>query len=142
MADTGTELSAGVIPTLFEPFRRAGPARPVTATGAGLGLTIVRSICVAHGGSVDAEPRAGGGLIVRVELPPAPPGFHAPAAPSADMAHTSLNSPPPLHPAPAGREHGTPSDGGRDVGGSSAVGTARSNRCRSHPATPASPVRA
>ncbi|MFF7249254.1 sensor histidine kinase [Embleya sp. NPDC008237] len=90
VGNTGAELTADVIPTLFEPFRRAGPARLVTAKGAGLGLSIVRSICVAHGGSVDAEPRPGGGLVVRVELPPVPSGLHTRAAAS------------PLH-VPAGR---------------------------------------
>jgi signal transduction histidine kinase len=32
-------------------------------------LSIVRSIVTAHGGTVRAEPRDGGGLVVRVTLP-------------------------------------------------------------------------
>jgi two-component system sensor histidine kinase VanS len=32
-------------------------------------MTIVQSVVKAHGGTVDVEPRAGGGLDVVVELP-------------------------------------------------------------------------
>ncbi|MFD3522554.1 sensor histidine kinase [Streptomyces sp. NPDC058653] len=57
------------IPALFEPFRR-GEGRDRMGPGAGLGLSIVRSIVTAHGGTVTAEPGGpGGGLEVRVELP-------------------------------------------------------------------------
>jgi signal transduction histidine kinase len=52
---------------LFEPFRRAVPDR--TGGGAGLGLSIVRAVVLAHGGSVGAEPVPGGGLSVTVNLP-------------------------------------------------------------------------
>jgi signal transduction histidine kinase len=54
---------------LFEPFRRLGTERLVTAKGAGLGLSIVRSVARAHGGDVSARPREGGGLVVTVWLP-------------------------------------------------------------------------
>ncbi|NUK90185.1 ATP-binding protein, partial [Streptomyces lunaelactis] len=37
--------------------------------GAGLGLSIVRSIAEAHGGTVTAEPGPEGGLAVTVTLP-------------------------------------------------------------------------
>jgi signal transduction histidine kinase len=46
-----------------------GTDRLVTAKGAGLGLSIVRSIARAHGGDVTARPREGGGLTVTVTLP-------------------------------------------------------------------------
>ncbi len=65
------------IPSLFEPFRRV-PATErradsaSTSRGAGLGLSIVRSVAHAHGGDVDASPRQDGGLRVRVRLPVAP----------------------------------------------------------------------
>ncbi|PWK92064.1 sensor histidine kinase [Fulvimonas soli] len=42
--------------------------------GTGLGLAICRGMIGAHGGSVEALPRAGGGTTIRVSLPlPAPP---------------------------------------------------------------------
>src|SRR5258707_1207346 len=44
-------------------------ARDPKDKGVGLGLSIVRSVVRAHGGRIAAEPRPGGGLIVRVWLP-------------------------------------------------------------------------
>ena len=37
--------------------------------GTGLGLAIVRAIAVAHGGTVSAANKPGGGAVVRVRLP-------------------------------------------------------------------------
>jgi two-component system, OmpR family, sensor histidine kinase KdpD len=37
--------------------------------GAGLGLAICRAIVMAHGGSIEAENRAGGGAVIRIHLP-------------------------------------------------------------------------
>jgi signal transduction histidine kinase len=54
---------------LFEPFRRLQGDRLRSARGAGLGLSIVRAIVDAHGGTVAAEPRADGGLTVTMRLP-------------------------------------------------------------------------
>jgi signal transduction histidine kinase len=63
-------------PRLFEPFQRLSRAQrhadqsgAPSARGAGLGLSIVRSVARAHGGEATATPREGGGLVVRVELP-------------------------------------------------------------------------
>ncbi|ACU70549.1 histidine kinase [Catenulispora acidiphila DSM 44928] len=75
VANTGPEVPAYAVETLFEPFKRgtqpsgASPARDPKDKGVGLGLSIVRSVVRAHGGRVAAEPRPGGGLIVRVWLP-------------------------------------------------------------------------
>ncbi len=64
------------VPALFEPFRRlpaterlADSTTISTSRGAGLGLSIVRSVAQAHGGEVSAAPREDGGLTVRVRLP-------------------------------------------------------------------------
>ena len=54
---------------LFEPFDRGDRPRSRGPDGAGLGLSIVRAVAVAHSGQVRAEPRAGGGLVVTVEIP-------------------------------------------------------------------------
>ncbi|QXE39201.1 HAMP domain-containing histidine kinase [Streptomyces sp. GMY02] len=69
--NTGPVVAEEDVPALFEPFRR-GEGRDRMGRGAGLGLSIVRSIAEAHGGRVTAEPGgAGGGLAVTVKLPPA-----------------------------------------------------------------------
>ena len=77
--NTGPVVPAHEVPGLFEPFRRlasterlAGAARGSAVRGAGLGLSIVRSVALAHGGTVDAASRDGGGLVVRVRIPRAP----------------------------------------------------------------------
>lgn len=69
VSNTGPAVPLYDIPALFEPFRRLGPDRLVTARGAGLGLSIVRSIARAHDGEVTARPRDGGGLVVTASLP-------------------------------------------------------------------------
>ena len=71
VSNTGPDVPPYDIPMLFEPFRRLDNERLATAKGAGLGLSIVRSVAAAHHGDVSAEPRDGGGLVVRVVLPAA-----------------------------------------------------------------------
>ncbi|MET7713241.1 ATP-binding protein [Streptomyces sp. NPDC005407] len=66
--NTGPVVAAEDVPALFEPFRR-GEGRDRMGPGAGLGLSIVRSIADAHGGTVTAEPGPEGGLTVTVTLP-------------------------------------------------------------------------
>jgi signal transduction histidine kinase len=63
--------SGAVLPgaeELFVPFRRHGTPR-TARRGAGLGLSIVRVLATVHGGSVTAQARADGGLLVTVDLP-------------------------------------------------------------------------
>ncbi|MFI6058677.1 sensor histidine kinase [Streptomyces sp. NPDC051286] len=73
VCNTGPVVAEADIPGLFEPFRR-GEGRDRMGPGSGLGLSIVRSIAVAHGGTVTAVPRPGGGLAVTVRLPVDLPG--------------------------------------------------------------------
>ncbi|RAY11605.1 two-component sensor histidine kinase [Actinomadura craniellae] len=67
--NTGPVVPAYEVDRLFEPFRRLHNDRVESAKGAGLGLSIVRSVVRAHRGSVYAAPRRGGGLVVTVRLP-------------------------------------------------------------------------
>jgi signal transduction histidine kinase len=53
--------------SLLEPFERLD--RGARGDGVGLGLSIVRSVAEAHGGSVELRARPSGGLVVRVWLP-------------------------------------------------------------------------
>jgi signal transduction histidine kinase len=71
VTNTGMAIAAEEVPALFEPFRRHAGTRIDHSGGAGLGLTIVRSIAQAHGGSVTAAAGVDGGLEVGVLLPPA-----------------------------------------------------------------------
>ncbi|MEU4493035.1 ATP-binding protein [Streptomyces sp. NPDC023998] len=68
VTNTGAMISAHEIPVLFEPFRRLTD-RVGSARGSGLGLSIVRAVAQAHGGSVNAVPGPAGGLSVHVALP-------------------------------------------------------------------------
>jgi signal transduction histidine kinase len=54
---------------LFERFFRASSATGRSVPGAGLGLTIVKTIVEAHGGSIVVDSAEGEGTTVRVELP-------------------------------------------------------------------------
>lgn len=65
IADRGPGLPPGQEERIFDKFQRAG----ATASGVGLGLTIVRGIVKAHGGTVRAEHRPGGGAVFRFFLP-------------------------------------------------------------------------
>ncbi|MCX2969505.1 MULTISPECIES: sensor histidine kinase [Streptomyces] len=67
--NTGPQVPAYEVDNLFEPFRRLRTERTGSDKGVGLGLSIVRSVARAHGGSVTATPRAEGGLLMRVAFP-------------------------------------------------------------------------
>jgi len=56
----GEPIDEVALPLIFEPFYRADPSRARHTGGSGLGLTIVRLIADAHGGTVEAENTAVG----------------------------------------------------------------------------------
>jgi signal transduction histidine kinase len=67
--NTGQVVPAESVAALFEPFRRLSADRTNHSGGAGLGMSIARSITTAHGGTIRARPRSEGGRIVDIELP-------------------------------------------------------------------------
>jgi signal transduction histidine kinase len=69
--DTGIGIATGDLPHLFERFWRADPARSRTGErpGVGLGLSIVKWIVDAHGGTIEVQSRPGRGTTVRVTIP-------------------------------------------------------------------------
>ncbi|MEU3793084.1 sensor histidine kinase [Streptomyces fructofermentans] len=69
VSNTGPVVPAYEVDNLFEPFRRLRTERTGSDKGVGLGLSIARSVARAHGGHIVAEPREGGGLVMRVTLP-------------------------------------------------------------------------
>ena len=69
VADNGIGISAGSLPYVFQRFYRVDKARSRELGGAGLGLSIVKSICAAHQGKVEAQSKEGEGTRFIVELP-------------------------------------------------------------------------
>jgi signal transduction histidine kinase len=68
VVNSGPGVDPDQVPALFEPFRRQSGDRLDHGGGVGLGLTIVRSIVAAHGGSVQARANPDGGLTVEIRL--------------------------------------------------------------------------
>ncbi len=64
--DHGPGIAAADAPLVFNRFYRAKAARGMP--GAGLGLSIVKQIADAHGGSVSIDQAADGGAILRLQL--------------------------------------------------------------------------
>jgi heavy metal sensor kinase len=73
--DNGIGIPKTDLPHVFERFYRVDKARSREFGGAGLGLSIVQSICAAHGGNVDAisDGKQGSSFIVRLPLAAAEP---------------------------------------------------------------------
>ncbi|WP_176728474.1 ATP-binding protein [Planobispora rosea] len=72
IADTGIGIPPEQYEHLFSRFFRASTAKDAGIKGTGLGLAIVRAIVTAHGGTVTAAPRTGGGTVFTVALPVEP----------------------------------------------------------------------
>jgi heavy metal sensor kinase len=74
VSDNGAGIPAEALARVFDRFFRVDKARSRAEGGAGLGLSIVKSICTAHHGQVEASSTLGQGSRFRVELPlvPAP----------------------------------------------------------------------
>jgi two-component system, OmpR family, sensor kinase len=64
--NSGAAFPSRLLASAFEPFVMGGDDE---ATGAGLGLAIVREVAIAHGGSAWAENRQGNGARVILEIP-------------------------------------------------------------------------
>ncbi len=67
--DNGVGIPSDALPHIFERFYRADKVRSRTIQGAGLGLSIVRAICQAHGGTVEANSQEGISTSLIVKLP-------------------------------------------------------------------------
>ncbi len=71
MSDSGPGVAPADRERIFDRFARGAGAR--RSTGGGLGLSIVRAIAEAHGGSVELEPTgAAGGATFTLSVPTRP----------------------------------------------------------------------
>ncbi len=86
VADTGEGMTPAVLAQATDPFFTTKPV----GKGTGLGLATVRSVAVAHGGSLELQSEPGQGTCIRIVLPsiseasasaPVPPEAGPPAAP-------------------------------------------------------------
>jgi signal transduction histidine kinase len=69
VSDNGIGISPGELPYIFDRFFRTDKARTRATGGAGLGLSIVKAIALAHGGNVSVTSKEGSGTTVCVEFP-------------------------------------------------------------------------
>ena len=69
VSDSGTGIDTADLPYIFERFYRVDRARTASAGGSGLGLSIVKAIITAHGGTISAESSAGQGTQIYFSLP-------------------------------------------------------------------------
>jgi signal transduction histidine kinase len=84
VTNSGQVIPSAEVDRLFQPFQRLGPRPARRDGGHGLGLSIVRAIATAHGATITAQPRPGGGLAIDVTFP-----RHPIPAPAAALGATS-----------------------------------------------------
>ncbi len=69
VSDSGIGIPAEALPHVFERFFRVERSRTREQGGAGLGLSIVKAICTAHGALVEVQSAAERGSRFRIRLP-------------------------------------------------------------------------
>jgi signal transduction histidine kinase len=69
ISDTGPGIPAEELEKVFLPFHRIPETGPEAVRGAGLGLSIARSIAAAHGGLIRVESAPGRGSTFSVLIP-------------------------------------------------------------------------
>jgi heavy metal sensor kinase len=68
VVDTGVGIPEASLPLIFDRFYRADEARSRDEGGAGLGLSIVKSICTLHGADIEVSSQLGTGSCFRVRF--------------------------------------------------------------------------
>ena len=69
VVDNGVGISPEALPHIFERFYRVDQIRSGDFEGAGLGLSIVKAICSAHGAEIEATSRLSQGSCFRAKIP-------------------------------------------------------------------------
>ena len=67
--DHGPGIPASDLPYIFEPFYRGRQARDEQIEGSGIGLSLVKHVIDAHGGTIEVESPEGGGCRFTLLLP-------------------------------------------------------------------------
>lgn len=69
VVDTGPGIAPDSLEDMFHPFTRGEASRSLETGGAGLGLSIARTIVIAHGGKITLTNQPEGGLCATISLP-------------------------------------------------------------------------
>jgi heavy metal sensor kinase len=69
VTDTGVGIPGDALSQVFQRFYRVDGSRSREGGGAGLGLSIVKSICLAHGAEVEVTSTPGAGSTFRIRQP-------------------------------------------------------------------------
>lgn len=69
VTDDGPGIDEALFEQVFTPFYRVEGSRNRATGGMGLGLSVVRSVALLHGGHVDLSNREEGGLQVQIRIP-------------------------------------------------------------------------
>ena len=69
VSDTGIGIPGEDLPHIFDRFYRSEKSRSRKTGGAGIGLTIVKSIVEAHGGAIEAASLPGEGTVFKFTIP-------------------------------------------------------------------------
>lgn len=69
VVDTGCGIGPDDLPFIFERFYRAEPARERATGGAGIGLSVAKSLVEAHGGTFSVSSEPGKGTSISFTLP-------------------------------------------------------------------------
>ena len=95
--DTGAGIAGDFLPFVFDAFRQADASTTRSHGGLGLGLSIVKHLVEAHGGSVHADSDGEGmGAVFTVQLPVVTARVDPPETQSADRSLNALLSAPTL----------------------------------------------
>ena len=69
VSDTGSGIPASDLPHIFDRFYRGDPSRQESQGESGLGLTIAKSLIIAHDGTIDVTSVEGKGTTFTIRLP-------------------------------------------------------------------------
>ncbi len=69
ISDTGIGIPGDDVAKVFDVFHRADNAKSVEEVGSGVGLSIVKQIVEAHGGTIRVQSEEGKGTTFTVDLP-------------------------------------------------------------------------